>query len=167
MDNMKLDICDCWLNMGVVLVKDKSPIVGNEVYAYLYDKDTLSDEMQQKIQQKHGLPDKGNYGLHEDCLINMLYFAAIKAKVGIRIFGLGQDDVAVSYEELHKYEAQIDQLESIFGYITKQSTLEELARDLNNRKLFYSTPFGRTPKGKRNSFFAHPLLIKSFISQSF
>ncbi len=154
MDTQSLDIWNQWGRKMSLVIKAGNPIIDNTIYVYTHGENGLINEALFKVYDNHGgPPEKGNYILQNDSLINMLYFAAIRAKVGIKVFGLNDKDIEVSADELKGMETVIDQLDTIFAYKTNRIGLEEFARAFKNQTLYYSTLVGDTDNG-RQAFFA-------------
>ena len=147
----KLDIWINWNRKISLVQKDKTPAINDFLYAYAHGDDGLTGKMTSKIRDNHDgydcLSENDRYGIHNDYLINILYLAAVENKYGIKIFGLTNDDLDISAEDLQGIKASIKQLKTIFEYKTGNIDLEQLANELKDHSVYFSTLAGNNKKG--------------------
>ncbi|NMC55905.1 MAG: hypothetical protein GYA50_01610 [Eubacteriaceae bacterium] len=149
----KLDIWNQWHKIMSLVIKEGNPIIDNYIYLYEHGDDGLPAEMIMKIYDNHGgSMEEGKYKLQNDCLINMLYFAAVRNNAGIKVFAVG-NEFEVTAEELQSMKANIDQLDTIAGYKTENFTLEQFAKDFKDHTIYHSTLVGDKKNGD-SAFFA-------------
>ncbi len=144
----KLDVWNQWYLPMSVVIGDKNPVIGNYLYVYAQGDDGLTEESAAKIRQNHGgSPEEGNYTLDEDLLFNILFFAISQDGVGVKVFGLGQEDFEIGAEALQSMETTIEQVGMILALKTEQVDLEAFARLFKDETVYYSTPLGDTAEG--------------------
>jgi hypothetical protein len=149
----KINIWDNWARHMSVIFRDENPLIDGFVYLYAGWEEELSEDLTLKIYVQHGgTPEEGNYQIHNDYLINSLFFAAIKEKAGVKIFGLDDEAITLDVLELSEMETEIAQLGTIFALKTKQTGLEEFGQEFKNQTVYYSTLVGENSEGKKKFF---------------
>lgn len=136
----KFDIWSQWLRPMVMILKDGNPVIEGFVYIYVDGEKGLADETITKMYRNHGEATKeSKYEIRNDMMINLLYFAAMRANTGIKMFGLGTEEIVMDAAALAEMAVEIDQLATIFAYNTNLISQEHFVQDFKNHKLFFST----------------------------
>jgi hypothetical protein len=147
-----IDIWDLWHREAALIFKDGQPVWDDAASVYILPNSDLSDEA--VIEAIKGClgEETGTVSKQRDYFINMLYYAAVRAKTGMRILGLKHEAVAVSLDEIKEMTSAINQLSAILAYKTKAFSIEQFAREMKAETVYYSTPLGDDDQGKPKLF---------------
>ncbi len=149
----QLDIWNQWHRDMALVIKGGNPIIDGGIYVYTNEHAGHAHACGCEDHEHCGCGHAHDgYGIQNDAFINMLYFAAVRAKAGVRVFGLGDEDFAVSFDELKTIGTPIDQLSTLFGYKTGQISLEQFAQEFKDQTVYYSTLAGEDDRGETKMF---------------
>jgi hypothetical protein len=147
-----IDIWNLWHREAALIYKDGQPVWENAASVFILPNSELSDEaVIEAIKGSLG-KNMGAVSIQRVYFINMLYYAAARAQVGMKILGLEHEAVFISFDKLEELIPAINQLSAILAYKTKAILIERFAREMKDETVYYSTPLGDDDQGKPKLF---------------
>jgi len=166
----QFDIWKIWRKTATILFKERisqaneQPLLDNNcivviVWKTFSSPSIISDREVRSFFSTHGFFPQ-YYETHgffakdyqSDLVVNMLYYATVRNKYGIRLLCEDEGDICLPFEKLSEYSVMIHFLSDVLGYHANDITVQEFVNKSRNLVVYSSTPYGDLVGGGSKMF---------------